>query len=65
MKRELIAPNGAKRYVRRDRLGRFTTYQVDVGRSLADDRRHHAKTVCKAGQGDKGDRRRPAAPAPG
>jgi len=59
MKRELIAPNGEKRYVRRDRRGRFTTDQVDAGRSLARDRRHHAKTICKAGQGDRGDRPRP------
>lgn len=56
-KRELIAPNGDKRYVRRDRHGRFTTDQVDVGRSLAQDRRQHAKTACGRGQGDKGDRR--------
>jgi len=57
-KRELIAPNGHRRYVRRDRHGRFTTYQVDVGRALAEDRRRHAKTVAPRGQGDRGDRRR-------
>lgn len=55
-KRELIEPNeGDKRYVRRDEKGRFTTDQVDVGRSLAADRRQHAKTKAKSGQGDKGD----------
>ena len=32
-KRESIAPNGDKRYVRRDRRGRFTTDQMNVGRS--------------------------------
>ncbi len=60
-KRELITLNGDRRYVRRDRQGRFTADQVDVGRSLAADRRHHAKTICKPGQGDTGDRRRPPA----
>lgn len=56
-KRELIEPNpGDKRYVRRDENGRFTSDQVDVGRSLAADRRQHAKTKAKPGHGDKGDR---------
>jgi hypothetical protein len=56
-KRELIEPNpGDKRYVRRDENGRFTRDQVDVGRSLAADRRTKAKTRAKPGQGDKGDR---------
>lgn len=58
-RRELIAPNGDKRYVRRDARGRFTSDQVDVGRSLVQDRRRHAKAVSKAGQGDEGDRRGP------
>ena len=57
--RELIARRGDERYVRRDRRGRFTTDQVDVGRSLAEDRRRRAKTVCVPGQGDEGDRRTP------
>ena len=56
-KRELIAPHGDKRFVRRDRRGRFTTDQVDVGRSRAEDRRRHAKAVCVPGEEDKGDRR--------
>ncbi|HET6762228.1 MAG TPA: hypothetical protein VFH27_01120 [Longimicrobiaceae bacterium] len=56
-KRELIEPNeGDKRYVRRDSQGRFTTDQVDVGRSLAADRRQHAKTRARSGHGDEGDR---------
>lgn len=56
-KRELIEPNPAdKRYVRRDEDGQFTTDQVDVGKSLAADRRVTAKTKAKPGQGDKGDR---------
>ena len=57
-KRELIAPHGDKRYVRRDDKGRFTSEQDNVGRSLAQDRRTHAKTVSKPGQGDRGDRKR-------
>ena len=56
-KRELIEPHeGDKRYIRRDANGRFTSDQVDVGRSLAADRRQHAKTRAEPGQGDKGDR---------
>lgn len=57
-KRELIAPNGDKRYVRRDGQGRFTDDQVSVGRSLRDDRRRHAKAVSTPGEGDEGDRPR-------
>jgi len=48
---------GTKRYIRRDEKGRFTTTQVEVGRSLTQDRRQKAQTVVKAGQGDRGDRR--------
>ncbi len=54
-KRELIDTGNDKRYVRRDEQGRFKEV-VDVGRSLAADRRQHAKTKVKSGQGDKGDR---------
>ncbi len=55
-KRELIEPHkGDKRYVRRDDQGRFSK-EVDVGKSLARDRRQHAKTVAKPGEGDRGDR---------
>ncbi|HEX6749078.1 MAG TPA: hypothetical protein VF092_17395 [Longimicrobium sp.] len=54
--RELIEPHkGDKRFVRRDDQGRFTSDQVDVGRSLAADRRQHAKTKAPRGQGDLGD----------
>ena len=38
--RELMEPNpGDKRYIRRDEDGQFTDDQVDVGRSLSQDRR--------------------------
>ena len=58
-KRELIEPHkGDKRYVRRNKKGEFKEV-VDVGRSLSADRRRKAKTVTKAGQGDKGDRAAP------
>ena len=57
-KRELIAPHkGDKRYVRRDAQGRFSEVD-DVGRSLTQDRRQHAKTTSKPGYGDRGDRKR-------
>jgi hypothetical protein len=58
-KREFIEPHpGDKRYVRRDELGRFTSDQVDVGRSLSRDNDQRAKRIVEKGQGDKGDRRR-------
>jgi hypothetical protein len=56
-KRELIAPRGDNRYVRRDAKGRIRESD-DVGRSLSADRRRKAKTVAKPGQGDRGDRRK-------
>ena len=57
-KRELIEPHkGDKRYVRRDEKGRFNESD-DVGRSLAQDQRQHAKTESKPGQGDRGDRKK-------
>lgn len=56
-KRELINTGRDKRYVRRDDKGRFNESD-DVGRSLSADRRKHAKTVSKPGQGDRGDRKR-------
>jgi hypothetical protein len=55
-KRELIDSGTDKRYVRRDKQGRFKESD-DVGRSLAADRRRKAKTVARPGEGDKGDRR--------
>ena len=54
-KRELIDTGTDKRYVRRDEQGRFKESD-DVDRSLSQDRRRKAKTISKAGQGDKGDR---------
>jgi hypothetical protein len=57
-KRELIEPHkGDKRYVRRDAQGRFKEVE-DVGRSLAQDQKRHAKTESKPGHGDRGDRKR-------
>ena len=47
-KRELIAPRGDKRYIRRDAKGRIKESD-DAGRSLSQDRRHKAKTTAKAG----------------
>jgi hypothetical protein len=57
-KRELIEPHkGDKRYLRRGVHGQFTDKQVEVGSSLAADRRSKSSTVAKPGQGDRGDRR--------
>ena len=54
-KRTLIEPNpGDKRYVRRDAKGQFKDV-VDVGRSLAADRRSKSKTKVQKGHGDRGD----------
>jgi hypothetical protein len=54
-KRELIEPHpGDKRYVRRKSDGSFGK-TVDVGRSLAADKRTKAKTKVSKGQGDRGD----------
>jgi hypothetical protein len=55
-KRELIAPKGDKRYIRRDSKGRFKESD-DQSRSLSQDRKKDAKAVAEAGQGDKGDRK--------
>jgi len=54
-KREEIAPNGDKRYIRRDDQGRIKT-SVEEGASLSADARRKAKTTAKPGQGDRGDR---------
>jgi hypothetical protein len=56
-KRELIDTGNDKRYVRRDDKGRFKEVD-DVGRSLSEDVRKHAKTTVKSGQGDRGDQKR-------
>ncbi|XIA63243.1 hypothetical protein ACFIOY_29175 [Bradyrhizobium sp. TZ2] len=60
-KRELIAPRGNKRYIRRDE--NRIKESDDVGRSLSQDRRKKAKTKVASGQGDQGDRK-PASRAP-
>ncbi len=52
--RELIAPNGDKRLIRRDEKGRIKESD-DLGKSLSQDVRKSAKTKVKAGQGDRGD----------
>jgi hypothetical protein len=58
-KREEIEPNaGDKRYVRRDEQGQFTKDQVDVGKSLAADRKQHSKTKVPKGMGDRGDQQK-------
>ena len=58
MPRTTVEPHkGDKRYVRR-KSGKFTQSQDDVGRSLAADRRQHAKRVVKSGEGDRADRGR-------
>jgi hypothetical protein len=54
-KRELINTGSDKRYVRRDKSGKFKESD-DVSRSLAQDRRRKAKTKARRGQGDRGDR---------
>ena len=54
----MIEPaSGDKRYVRRDEEGKFKDV-VDMGKSLAADRRSKSKTAVKPGQGDKGDVKR-------
>jgi len=54
-KRELIEPNpGDKRYVRRDKDGKFES-EVDMHRSLSRDDQHNSKKTSKPGQGDHGD----------
>ena len=55
--RELIDTGNDKRFVRRDDAGRFDDV-VDVGRSLAQDRKQTAKTKVPAGQGDRGDQKK-------
>jgi hypothetical protein len=57
--REVIQPHkGDKRYARRDEQGHFTDSQVEVGKSLAADKRQTAKTTVPKGQGDRGDEKR-------
>lgn len=54
-KRTLIEPHkGDRRYVRRNKQGEFKS-EVNVGRSLAADRRHKSSKKVVKGQGDRGD----------
>ena len=55
--RELIDTGKDKRFVRRDEKGQFKDV-VDVGRSIANDRKQQAKTKVPPGQGDRGDTKR-------
>jgi hypothetical protein len=56
-KRELIAPNGDKRFIKRDEKGRIKE-SVDVGKSLSQDARQSSKTKVKPGYGDQGDQKK-------
>ena len=56
-KRELIDTGANKLYTRRDEKGQFKDV-VDVGKSLAADRKTQAKRVVKPGQGDRGDQKK-------
>lgn len=53
-KRERIDTKSSKRFVKRNQEGTFKE-SVDVGRSLAADRRSDSKTKVKPGYGDQGD----------
>ena len=55
--RELVDTGRDKRFVRRNERGEFDAV-TDVGRSLAQDRKHAAKTKVPPGQGDRGDQKR-------
>jgi hypothetical protein len=55
MPRELIDTGSDKRFVRRDKKGRFNESD-DVGRSLAQDQKRDSSVKPKRGEGDKGDR---------
>ena len=56
-KRELIAPRGNKRFVRRGSGGEFTESD-DQSRSLSQDAKTKSRTSVKSGQGDRGDQQR-------
>lgn len=55
MPRELIDTGTDKRYVRRDKDGKFNESD-DVGRSAAQDQKRDSPTEPKRGEGDRGDR---------
>ena len=54
--RELIAPNGSKRLVRRDAKGRFAESD-QLGRPPSQDVPKHATSSPSPGRGDRGDRK--------
>ena len=56
-KRTLIAPNGDKRYIKRNAKGQISESD-DQGKSLSRDVKMRAKKTVKAGYGDKGDQKR-------
>lgn len=56
-KRELIAPRGDKRYVKRNAKGEFKESD-DVSRSLSQDRQRTSKKTVKPGYGDQGDQKK-------
>ena len=53
--REKIGSGNAARYVRRDAKGHFTSDQVDVGKSIAADKRQKAVNKAPKGMKDRGD----------
>ena len=55
MPRELIDTGTDKRFVRRDKDGKFKESE-DVGRSLAQDQKRDSAAKPKKGEGDRGDR---------
>lgn len=55
MPRERIDTGTDKRFVRRDKEGKFKESD-DVGRSMATDQKRDSKTKPRRGEGDKGDR---------
>ncbi len=59
-KRELLKSRNASFFAKRTAKGRFKEMD-ERGRSLAADRRQHAKRAAKSGHGDQGDRKRKAA----
>jgi hypothetical protein len=52
--REEIAPNGEKRYIRRDDKGHIKS-SVEEGASLSADAPHKPRAQAKPGRGDRGD----------
>ncbi len=56
-KRETIAPNGDKRYIRRNEKGQIKESD-DQGKSLSQDVKRHSKKEVKPGYGDRGDQKK-------